>query len=224
MVLSRLSNNDLEDLRKLLIYYKENTLDVNDLNEVIILLSEKYEFDPFTCSINILTGIISERKKNTSLYGGLKNLSKKHIDKVTVEKEARLDRKKNVVMGNLKITCDDDSDFINNSPLPIIDETTAISKNSSMLINNIYNSYLSEFDAWINTNDLTYLEVRKMISNLEYYRRMNEVKPNSVHDTTGYLQDFSRWVDSRGLTYLNLRKMLATLNEGENRKIPDTPI
>ena len=62
MELIRLGKNDLEDLRNLLIYLKENGMQIEDLNQMIYHLSKKYEFDPFKYEINLLTGIISERK------------------------------------------------------------------------------------------------------------------------------------------------------------------
>ena len=47
MKLIRLSKNDLTDLRNLLIYLKENGMQIDDLNNMIYHLSKKYEFDPF---------------------------------------------------------------------------------------------------------------------------------------------------------------------------------
>ena len=85
MELIRLGKKDLEDLRNLLFYLKENGMQIEDLNQMIYHLSKKYKFDPFKYEINLLTGIISERKNQHNPY-----------EQIRIEKQARLEQTKEI--------------------------------------------------------------------------------------------------------------------------------
>ena len=88
MDLIRINHKDLEDLRLLLLYYKENEMDIDDINKIILFLGNKYGFDPFTCSINILTGIVSERKRTYVLYNEPTDYSIQKKPKAGKDKES----------------------------------------------------------------------------------------------------------------------------------------
>ena len=211
MELIRINPKDLEDLRLLLIYYKENEMDVDDINKLVMFLGKKYGFDPFKCAINILTGIVSERKNRYSPYDD---------PPVSIKKAPR------EPIQVVKLPAENKTEPLPEKPekFEVIEETEGIKK---IVINGIKSKelrknpkdYLPELERWIKTNDLDYLKTRKLVSDLEYTKRMKEVTPGLVAEGSDYLQEFQDWIDSRGLNYLNIRMMLAILaQEQENRK------
>ena len=63
------------------------------------------------------------------------------------------------------------------------------------------------------------MKVRKLISDLQYSKRVKEVTPNLVGEDSEFLCEFQDWVESRDLDYLKLRMMLAILaQKDENKK------
>ena len=213
MALIRINRNDLEDLRMLLLYSKENEMDVEDINKIILFLGNKYGFDPFTYAINILTGIVSERKRMYPIFDEASASYNLISDKVNEEKKP---------LFKTAMDAHVDNEAVN---IQVTRERNGVKK---ILINGSKSTvkkekdpkeYLPELDKWIKTNDMDYIKLRKLISNIEYSKRVKEITPNLVSDDSEYLCEFQEWVESRNLDYLKIRMMLAILaQEEENKK------
>jgi len=77
---------------------------------------------------------------------------------------------------------------------------------------------LKQLDKWINLNQLTYLEARKMVSSLELKRRIKEISPGSSHVMdSALLNEFDDWIKRRRLNYFNVRMMIAKLGQEEEQ-------
>ena len=214
MELIRISPNDLDDLRNLLMYFKENDIDVDDVNKLVMFLGKKYDFDPFKCAINILTGIVSERKRQFSLYDQPIESPKKAPKEPKSEPLPSEVEEKDP---SLKIIEDENIEVIEKSKGM---KTIRInSKKSKTVRKKDTKDYIPELKKWIRSNGLDLLKVRKLVSDLEYTKRMKEITPGLVAEDSEYLYEFQDWVESRELSYLNIRMMLAILaQEEENRK------
>lgn len=213
MDLIRINHKDLEDLRLLLLYYKENEMDVDDINKIILFLGNKYGFDPFICAINILTGIVSERKRTYVLYNEPTDYSIQKNTKAGKDKESIIETTIDSPMdnGNLDIQVTEKSKGVTKILINGSKPAEAKKKDPK--------EYLPELERWIKTNDLDYMKVRKLISDLQYSKRVKEVTPNLVGEDSEFLCEFQDWVESRDLDYLKLRMMLAILaQKDENKK------
>ncbi len=213
MDLIRINHKDLEDLRLLLLYSKENEMDVEDINKLVLVLGNKYGFDPFTCAINILTGIVSERKRTYSIYNEMFVSTVSKSKKVSKEEKSITETSIDGLMDKRDID------------IQVIEKSNGVTKlilNGSKTVSSKKKDpkeYIPELDRWIKTNDLDYMKVRKLISNLEYSKRVKEITPNLVSDDFEYMHEFQEWVESRNLDYLKIRMMLAILaQEKENKK------
>ena len=213
MDLVRINHKDLEDLRLLLLYYKENEMDVEDINKIVIFFGNKYGFDPFAYAINILTGIVSERKKTYPLINEPSDSYIRKSKRVNKENESNIDTTMDHLIDNrdLDIQVTEKSNGV--TKIIINGAKSAASKKKDP------KEYLPELHRWIKTNDLDYMKVRKLISRLECSKRMKEITPNLVAEDSEYLYEFQDWVESRNLDYLKIRMMLAILaQKDENRK------
>ena len=202
----RLAKNDLVDLRNLLIYLKENGMQIEDLNNMIYHLSKKYEFDPFKYEINLLTGIISERKNQYNPY-----------EQIRIEKQAKLEQTK-------------ESTY---KPIPEKIEAPTIPKIRGEKIDNkgtLYRlnqkneeptskpgvkKHIKEFRRWINKNQLDLITVRKMVSMVEQYKRHEELTPNEYYEKPEEIIELQEWLEERNLDYLKVRMMLAIIDQQE---------
>ena len=210
MELNRLGKNDLEDLRNLLIYLKENGMQIEDLNQMIYHLSKKYEFDPFKYEINLLTGIISERKNQYNPY-----------EQIRIEKQARFKQTKESI----------------HKPIPEKIETPTTPKIRGEKIENkgtLYRlnqknekpprkpgvkEHIKEFRRWIHKNQLDLITVRKMVSMVEQYKRQEELTPNEYYEKPEEIIELQEWLEDRNLDYLKVRMMLAIIDQqGANLK------
>jgi hypothetical protein len=206
MDLIRLAKNDLTDLRNLLLYLKENGMQIDDLNNMIYHLSKKYEFDPFKYEINLLTGIISERKNQNNPY-----------EQIRIEKQAKLKQTKES----------------SNKPIPEkIEKPTKPKtrgekvqnrgtlyrlnqKNEKPTITPDINEHLKDFRRWINQNQFDLITVRKMVSMVEQYKRHEELTPDEYYKKPEEIIELQEWIEDRNLDYLKLRMMLAIIDQQE---------
>ena len=206
MDLIRLSKNDLTDLRNLLIYLKENGMQIDDLNNMIYHLSKKYEFDPFKYEINLLTGIISERKNQYNPY-----------EQIRIEKQARLEQTK-------EITTKPIIKQPERNPKPKIQGEKIEAKGTLYKLNQKTeepttkpetNEYLKEFRRWINKNQHDLITVRKMVSMVEQYKRQEEINPDKYYEKPEEIIELQEWIEERNLDYLRIRMMLAIIDQQE---------
>ena len=206
MDLIRLSKNDLSDLRNLLLYLKENGMQIDDLNNMIYHLSKKYEFDPFKYEINLLTGIISERKNQYNPY-----------EQIRIEKQARLEQTK-------KITNQPIIKQPERNPKPKIQGEKIGNKGTLYKLNQQTekapgkpepNEYLKEFRRWINKNQHDLITVRKMVSMVEQYKRQEEINPDKYYEKPEEIIELQEWIEDRNLDYLRVRMMLAIIDQQE---------
>ena len=206
MDLIRLAKNDLTDLRNLLIYLKENGMQIDDLNNMIYHLSKKYQFDPFKYEINLLTGIISERKNQHNPY-----------EQIRIEKQARLEQTKEItkkpIIKQPEIT-----------KKPKIQGEKIEDKGTLYKLNQKTeeptekpeaNEYINEFRRWINKNQHDLITVRKMISMVEQYKRQEELNPDKYYEKPEEIIELQEWLQDRNLDYLRVRMMLAIIDQQE---------
>ena len=206
MELIRLGKKDLEDLRNLLIYLKENGMQIEDLNQMIYHLSKKYEFDPFKYEINLLTGIISERKNQLNPY-----------EQIRIEKQARLKQtiettqKQVPEQAKKPITPDRNVEKIENKgTLYRLNQKTEEPSRKPGI-----KKHLKEFKRWIHKNQLDLITVRKMISMVEQYKRHEELTPDQYYEKPEEIIELQEWIEDRNLDYLKVRMMLAIIDQQE---------
>ena len=206
MDMIRLNKKDLEDLRNLLIYLKENGMQVEDLNNMIYYLGKKYEFDPFKYEINLLTGIVSERKSNFNPFEQVTTQAKQQTPvimespvKVISEEESK-PKKPNITVEKLESGA---------RLYRLNQKVEGLPKRPTK------SDHLNEFKRWIQKNKLDLITVRKMISMIEQYKRHEEVSPNEFIEKPEEIIELQEWIESRDLDYLKLRMMLAIIAQQE---------
>jgi len=206
MELIRLGKKDLEDLRNLLIYLKENGMQIEDLNNMIYHLSKKYEFDPFKYEINLLTGIISERKNQHNPY-----------EQIRIEKQARLKQTKDTThtpiprqVKRLNTPKIKGEKIENKGTLYRLNQKTEKPQRKPGV-----SEYLKEFRRWITKNQLDLITVRKMVSMVEQYKRHEELTPDEYYEKPEEIIELQEWIEERNLDYLKIRMMLAIIDQQE---------
>lgn len=198
MDLVRLCRTDLEDLRNLLLYLKENGMQIDDINDMIYYLGRKYEFDPFRYEINLLTGIVSVRNSHYQSFEELSTNTQKQPAAQTILSTSVL--KSDAIVEKL-----DNGKKMN----PAIHHTNASQREPTI------DDYIKEFSYWIKRNQLDLITVRKMISMIEKYRRLEEVSPDEFHELPEEIIELIEWLEARGLNYLKLRMMLTIIAQKE---------
>jgi len=198
---------------------------IDEVNDMIYYLAEKYEFNPLKYKINLLTGIVMPRGSDYVLDTEIMDSSDE----------------------NARIEDDGDEDFIPNEVNDdYIDDTSskiveiedsvdgirtyriyAEEVRASYVVAHVVedtarqgnpDGYLGELDEWIKRNQLTYLEARKMISSLELKRRLGEISPGSAYVMdSDALNEFEGWIRHRRLNYFNVRMMIARLGQEEEQ-------
>ena len=206
MELIRLGKKDLEDLRNLLIYLKENGMQIEDLNQMIYHLSKKYEFDPFKYEINLLTGIISERKNQYNPY-----------EQIRIEKQARLEQTKEQTQKPIPKQAE--RQIKHNRTVEKIENRGTLyrlnQKTEEPPRKPDANKHLKDFRRWINQNQLELITVRKMVSMVEQYKRHEELTPNEYCEKPEEIIELQEWIEERNLDYLKVRMMLAIIDQQE---------
>jgi hypothetical protein len=198
---------------------------IDEVNDMIYYLAEKYEFNPLKYKINLLTGIVMPRGSDYVLDTEIMDSSDE----------------------NARIEYDRDEDFMSNevnddyvedtSPkiVEIEDSVDGIRtyriyaeevRASYVRAHGVEDAtrqgnpdgYLGELDKWIKRNQLTYLEARKMISSLELKRKLGEISPGSAYVMdSDSLNEFEGWIRHRRLNYFNVRMMIAWLGQEEEK-------
>ena len=204
MELMRLVKKDLEDLRNLLIYLKENGMQIEDLNQMIYHLSKKYEFDPFKYEINLLTGIISERKNQFNPYEEIRKEKQVRLEAVKKHRQepkpiqSKAPRKRDIIIKKIE----------NRGTLYKLNQRSIDPSRKPDV-----NEYLKEFKRWLIKNKLDLLTARKMVSVLEQYKRKEELTPQEYYEKPEEIIELQEWIEDRNLDYLKVRMMLAIIDQ-----------
>ncbi len=194
---------------------------IDEVNDMIYYLAEKYEFNPLNYKINLLTGIVTPKDLDYQLDSEI-------IEEPSeVETEAHLGREAKPAMTvdelpRRVVEIEDSVDGIRTYRIYADEmkaEYMAVEKVGGEAAEQADpEESLEQLDDWINRNHLTYLEARKMVSSLELKKKIKEVAPGSseVMDSA-LLKEFDDWIKRRRLTYFNVRMMIARLGQEEER-------
>lgn len=201
---------------------------IDEVNDMIYYLSEKYGFNPLKYKINLLTGIVTPKdlgyQIDTEIMGeepyevetaeahrGREEKPAKYVDERPVEEHPRR-----------LVEIEDSVDGIRTYRI-LADEMKAEYMAADKGVREPderadHGESLEQLDAWINRNQLTYLEARRMVSSLELKKKIREVAPGSseVMDSA-LLNEFEGWLRRRGLNYFSVRMMIAQLGQEEEK-------
>lgn len=202
---------------------------IDEVNDMLYYLAEKYEFNPLKYKINLLTGIVTPKEYDYFLdpeimdYGSLEGgagvehyqdrestppgdadecFVEEHPRRV-VEIEDSVDgiRTYRIYAEEMKAEYMDINQGGGDAPMQV-----SLEEN------------LKQLDEWINRNQLTYLEARKMVSSLELKRKIREISPGSADVMeSALLNEFEDWIKRRMLNYFNVRMMIAKLGQEEEQ-------
>jgi hypothetical protein len=201
---------------------------IDEVNDMIYYLAEKYEFNPLKCKINLLTGIVTPKDLDYNLDSEIMG-----FDSYDGEREVEEHQERESTPSG------DDERFVEEYPRRVVEiedsvdgirtyriyaeeikaEYMAAEKvGGEVAVQESPEESLKQLDAWINRNQLTYLEARKMVSSLGLKRKIKEVAPGSadVMDSV-LLNEFDEWMRRRRLNYFNVRMMIARLGQDEER-------
>jgi len=214
--LIRLDRADLDDLRYFIRYVDEKGMSVEEVNEVLYYLGDKYDFDPLEYKINLLTGIVAPKTpcacpqptpqgapaspRTREPPGPPRHLNP--VDPAPRSEARRVELHEGADgIKTYKIT-------VGNGEAPVQEPPAAEP-----------GEYANELDDWINGNNLSYLEARRMVASLELKKRIKELRPDRDWAmSTGKLAEFEDWISYRRLNYFKVRMMIAQLGQGEERE------
>jgi len=202
---------------------------IDEVNDMLYYLAEKYEFNALKYKINLLTGIVTPKELDHLLdpeimdydssddvtgvedYQGRELTPPVDADECFVEEHPRrvveiedsVDgiRTYRIYAEEMKAEYMDINQGCGDAPIQVSPEES-----------------LKQLDAWINRNQLTYLEARKMLSSLELKRKIREMSPGSadVMDSA-LLNEFEGWIKRCRLNYFSVRMMIAKLGQEEEQ-------
>jgi len=200
---------------------------IDEVNDMIYYLAEKYEFNPLRYKINLLTGIVMPRGPDYVLDTEI-------MDYDSSDENARIedDRDEDFMPDEVN------DDYVEDAAPKIVEiedsvdgirtyriyaEEVRASYVGTHVVEDAArqgnpDEYLGELDQWIKHNQMTYLEARKMISSLELKRRLGEISPGSAYVMdSAALNEFEGWIRHRRLNYFNVRMMIARLGQEEEQ-------
>lgn len=179
---------------------------IDDVNDMIYYFGEKYGFDPFAYEINLLTGIVSERKQEYISFASSTMHKIQEMSNSTPTKfkpkplKEKISRKSKPSVEKLE----------NGATLYRLNQTTETQEETIE-----HQDHLPEFRRWIAKNGLDLVNVRKMISSIEQYKRIEEISPNTFYEKPEEIIELQEWIESNDLDYLKLRMMIAILAQDE---------
>jgi len=213
--LIRLEGADLEDLRYFVRYVNENGMRIEEVNDVLYYLGDKYDFDPMENKINLLTGIVAPKIHSVDSPAPREAPATprypeppKPVERVEdVSQPSHPDRK--------RVEIQDSSDGIRTYKI-FADGGAAEEQEPAA---EEPDDYAGELEEWIAGNNLSYLEARRMIASLELRKRMGELYPHvDRSQSSGKLSEFEDWIRLRRLNYFKVRMMIAELGQEEERE------
>jgi hypothetical protein len=200
---------------------------IDEVNDMIYYLAEKYEFNPLKYKINLLTGIVMPRGPDYVL--GTEIMDDDSFDENTCMEDASDEDYMPIEVNDDYVAdispkiveIEDSVDGIRT--YRIYAEEVRASYVSALAVEDSTrqgdpDGYLGDLDKWIKRNQLTYLEARKMISSLELKRKLKEISPGSSYVMdSDELNEFEGWIRQRRLSYFNVRMMIARLGQEEEQ-------
>ena len=198
---------------------------IDEVNDMIYYLAEKYEFNPLKYKINLLTGIVMPRGSDYVLDTEIMDSSEENVrieydrDEGFMSNEVNDDYEEDTSRKIVEI--EDSVDGIRTYRI-YAEELRASYVGAQGLDDATRqgnpDGYLGELDIWIKRKQLTYLEARKMISSLELKRKLGEISPGSAYVMdSDALNEFEGWIRRRRLNYFNVRMMIARLGQEEEQ-------
>jgi hypothetical protein len=201
---------------------------IDEVNDMIYYLAEKYGFNPLKYKINLLTGIVTP--KDLDYQTGSELMGEEPSEVETVE--SHMGREPKPVMTVVErpveehprrvVEIEDSVDGIRTYRI-LADEMKAeymAADKGGRELDELVDTgeILKQLDDWINRNRLTYLDARKMVSSLGLKKKIREVAPGSseVMDSA-LLNEFDGWIRRRGLNYFEVRMMIARLGQEEEQ-------
>jgi len=202
---------------------------IDEVNDMIYYLAEKYEFNPLKYKINLLTGIVTPKDMGYLVDSEIMGEDQPDVETV-VEK---------YVDGEPKPAITADERPVEQPPRRVVEiedsvdgirtyriyaderraEYMAVDKGvEEAAVQADPEESLEQLDMWINRNRLSYLEARKMVSSLELKKKIREVAPGSAEAMdSALLNEFDGWIRRRGLNYFSVRMMIARLGQEEEQ-------
>ncbi len=202
---------------------------IDEVNDMIYYLAEKYGFNPLKYKINLLTGIVTP--KDLEHYNDSEFMDE-DLPEAETAAEERPDRGTELaeiaderpVMRHPRrvVEIEDSVDGIRTYRIYADDmkaEYMAVDEGrGEAAVQSDPEESLEPLDAWINRNQLSYLEARKMVSSLELKKKIKEVAPASAEAMdSALLNEFDAWIRRRRLNYYGVRMMIARLGQEEER-------
>jgi len=201
---------------------------IDEVNDMLYYLAEKYEFNPLRYKINLLTGIVTPKESDYVLdpeimgydssdgETGVEDHRDREYTPAGDDDECLVKHPKRVV------EIEDSVDGIRTYRFYAEEmkaEYMDINQDGGDAVMQVsLEENLKQLDEWINRNRLTYLEARKMVSSLELKRRIKEISPGSSHVMdSALLNEFEDWIKRRRLNYFNVRMMIAKLGQEEEQ-------
>lgn len=205
----------MDDLRSFVRYIKEKGIKMEEINELLYYIAEKYGFDPLDYKINLMTGIVAPKKQESAVY------SVGEASNVQPEKMPSGDQR-------LPLTVHDEQAPLDKKRVEVEDSVEGLrtyriyaysqQETAAGLTPSDQGDHLRELDEWITYNDLSYLEARRLIASLELNKRMGELYPHLDRDSSeGILSEFDEWISRRRISYFKVRMMIAELGQEEER-------
>ncbi len=202
---------------------------IDEVNDMIYYLAEKYEFNPLKYKINLLTGIVTPKDMDYQLDSDIVGEDQPKAEEVI---ETHLEREPMPAMAvderpveehpRRVVEIEDNVDGIRTYRIYADEmkaEYMAVDKgggDTAMQARPEEN--MDQLDAWINRKQLSYLEARKMVSSLELKKKIKEVAPGSAEVIdSALLNEFDDWIKRRGLNYFSVRMMIARLGQEEEK-------
>jgi len=202
---------------------------IDEVNDILYYLAEKYEFNPLKYKINLLTGIVTPKELDYFLDPDIRDVDSSDGGTGVEGHQGR----------ELAPSRDDDESLMEEHPKRIVEIEDSVDgiRTYRIYADEIKAEYmdvnkgggdapmqaspeenLKQLDAWINRNQLTYLEARKMVSSLELKRRIGEISPASADVmNSAFLNEFEGWIKRRRLSYFKVRMMIAQLGQEEEQ-------
>ena len=215
MDLIRIDGADLDDLRYFVRYVNEKGMRIEEVNDVLYYLGDKYDFDPMEYKINLLTGIVAPKIHSVNSPAPREAPATPRLPEPPkpVERVEAVSQPESPDCKRVEIQ--DSSDGIRTYKIFFgggaaeEQEPTAAEPDD----------YTGELEEWINGNKLSYLEARRMIASLELKKRMGELYPHRERaQPSGKLSEFEDWISLRRLNYFKVRMMIAELGQEEERE------
>jgi len=215
MDIIRIDGADLEDLRYFVRYVNEKGMRIEEVNDVLYYLGDKYDFDPMEYKINLLTGIVAPKLHSVDSPPPREapvtpQLPEPPKPVERVEPVTRL-----VYPDRKRVEVQDSSDGIRTYKIFFSGGASEEQEPAAA----DPDDYTGDLEEWITGNNLSYLEARRMIASLELKKRMSEINPHLDRaQPSGKLSEFEDWIKLRRLNYFKVRMMIAELGQEEERE------